>query len=400
MERSVWNGLAVFRWVAWAWMATVLLLARGALVRPGVAVGLVLAALAVTVWVTVLQRRDPARPATPVTVGVEVGVGLSLQLADGFVYRAPHVFAAEQPLGVAWPIAGALAAGVAFGPVGGAATGIVLGLGRATSSVLNAPPVPAGEPALLLGLTPAWTLALVSTTVLLAMAGGTAGYVVELLRRTEARALRAERHLAQSTAREEVARELHDGVLQTLAVVERRTQDPQLADLAREQEQDLRAFLFGTRAAGMVGAGALGDTLRHLARRAGTTHGLRVEVLVPDDLPELDDRATRALTGAVGEALTNAGKHAAASHVVVYVEPTDGGVTCCVRDDGEGFDPAEVAEGLGLPHSIRERVEEVGGAVVLDAAPGRGTEVRLTLPAADHAPPSRRRSHGRDGPTI
>jgi signal transduction histidine kinase len=65
---------------------------------------------------------------------------------------------------------------------------------------------------------------------------------------------------------------------------------------------------------------------------------------------------------------------------VVYVEPTDDGVVVSVRDDGVGFDPAAVTERVGLARSIRGRVEELGGQVDVATAPGRGTEVRFTVP--------------------
>jgi signal transduction histidine kinase len=105
-------------------------------------------------------------------------------------------------------------------------------------------------------------------------------------------------------------------------------------------------------------------------------------VLVPDDLPALDRSTIDGLAGAVGEALTNAGKHSGGTRAVVYVEPVDEGVFCSVRDDGHGFDPATVREGVGLPRSIRGRIDELGGRVELDATPGHGTEVRIWLPAA------------------
>jgi signal transduction histidine kinase len=378
VERSVLRGLAVFRWAAWVWMATVLLLARRALVLPWVAVGLVAAALVVTLWITVrLEAGGDVR--RPHVVGAEVAVAVALQIADGFVYRAPHVFQPEQPLGVAWPLAAVLSAGVAFGPWVGAGAGVVVGLGRAASSVLHVGPQP-GADLYVLGLTPQQTLSLVTTMVLFALAGGVAGHATQLLRRAEARITRAERALADSRAREAVARELHDGVLQTLAVVERRAMDPQLSSLARDQERELRAYLFGSSDTA-VGRGALGDALRHVARRHERIHGGRVEVLVPDDLPTLDDARLGALVGAVGEALTNAGKHGHATRTVVYLEPLDGEVFCSVRDDGVGFDPATVTEGVGLRSSIRGRVEEAGGHVDVVSAPGRGTEVHLTLPA-------------------
>jgi signal transduction histidine kinase len=382
VERSVLRGLAAFRWAAWVWMATVLVLARRALVLPWLAVALVGAALVVTAWITVLLAREPGSVCRPSVVGAEVAVALGLQLADGFVYRAPHVFQPEQPLGVAWPTAAILSAGVAFGPWVGAGAGLLLGIGRAVSSILNVGPLPAEATEFAVGLTPQQALSLVTTTVLFALAGGVAGYATRLIREAEARITAAERQVAEVQAREAVARALHDGVLQTLAVVERRAVDPQLAELARDQERELRAYLFGTRS-DVVGRGALGDALRHVARRFERSFGGRVEVLVPDDLPELDRDRIDGIAGAVGEALVNAGKHGAAHRVVVYAEPTEDGVFCSVRDDGHGFDPSAVTEGVGLPRSIRGRIEELGGRVEIDAGPGRGTEIRLHVPSSD-----------------
>lgn len=308
-------------------------------------------------------------------------MALALQLADGFVYRSGHIFSGQQPLGVGWPLASILAAGVALGPGIGAVTGVLLGVGRAGSSILNVVQDPTAE--LYLGpLTPVQTLSLVTTTVLYALAGGIAGYAARLVRDAQRRVAAAEREVADVRARDEVARRLHDGVLQTLAVVERRADDPQLAKLARDQERDLRAYLAGSPASGVVGVGEVGDVLRAAADRFESAFGVRVEVLVPDDLPSLAPQVLDALGGAVGEALTNAGKHAQASRVVVYAEPLDDAVFVSIRDDGHGADPAEVVERMGLPGSIRAPVEQVGGSVVWSSTPGRGTEVQLTLPAA------------------
>ncbi|MBW3575808.1 MAG: histidine kinase, partial [Actinobacteria bacterium] len=168
------------------------------------------------------------------------------------------------------------------------------------------------------------------------------------------------------------------GVLQTLAVVERRADDPALARLAREQERELREYLFGGRTAG---GGDLGSALRAAAARYEESFGGRVQVLVADDVPALAVRSVAALTGAAGEALVNAGKHGGAGKVTVYVEPDEaGGVFCSVKDDGVGFDPAVVVEGVGLSRSIRGRVEEAGGRVEVRASPGEGAEVNLWLP--------------------
>jgi len=113
------------------------------------------------------------------------------------------------------------------------------------------------------------------------------------------------------------------------------------------------------------------------------TYGGRGTVLVPDDLPVLRPPVVEALVGAVGEALTNAGKHGPAERVVVYLEEDEaGGVFCSVKDDGPGFDPATTTPGVGISQSIRARIEAAGGEVDIAAAPGEGSEVRLRLPAA------------------
>ena len=87
-----------------------------------------------------------------------------------------------------------------------------------------------------------------------------------------------------------------------------------------------------------------------------------------------------ALVGAVGEALVNSGKHGRATRATIYVEPGEHGeVFCSVKDNGTGFDPATVTEGLGLRGSVRGRLEGVGGRVEIEGAPGRGAEVRMWL---------------------
>src|SRR6185436_21076186 len=99
----------------------------------------------------------------------------------------------------------------------------------------------------------------------------------------------------------DLARNLHDGVLQTLAIVQRRSTDTDLVRLAREQDRDLRNFLFGD---GRLGGadGDLGTALRTVAARFEDTYGIRAEVLVPFDLPPLDPDQVDAITRAVGEA--------------------------------------------------------------------------------------------------
>ena len=357
MERSVLQGLAVFRWVAWAWMAVVLAVTRDELARPALAVVLAAAALLVTVAATSLWRSDPGRLLTPVPVAGELGVGAALVALDGLARAPEAAFSAGQSIGSVWPLVGILSAAVAFGPGTGVAAGITMGVARVASTALNDVD----------SYTSSAVLSLLNTSVFYAVAGGVAGYVYRLL-------VRAREEVAGARAREEVARTLHDGVLQTLAVVERRTGDPALSRLAREQERELREFLFGSKPA----ATDLGAALRSAAARFEDAFGGRAQVVVPDGLT-LPKESVAALAGAVGEALTNAGRHGDARRVVVFVDD-DNGVFCSVKDDGAGFDPASTPEGVGLSRSIRGRVEEAGGRVEVASAAGAGTEVRLWLP--------------------
>jgi len=245
-----------------------------------------------------------------------------------------------------------------------AAAGVLIGLARLGAVVVNGAGIDSGGR----------VLSLVNTTVFYALGGAAAGYLARQLRRAEA-------EISAARAREEVARTLHDGVLQTLAVVERRATDPALSRLAREQERELRDWLFGSAAPTGVVAD-VGAALRACAARFEDSFGGRAQVLVADDLPPLGAEAVAALTGAVGEAMMNAGKHGGAGKVQVYVEPDEpAGVFCSVKDDGRGFDVASTPEGVGLSRSIRGRVAEAGGRVEVTSAPGDGTEVLLWLPS-------------------
>ncbi len=291
---------------------------------------------------------------------VELAIGAALLVCDGLVRPPGTVFSTGQSLGSVWPLTGIISAGVVFGPAIGAVAGIVLGAGRYASTVLNR----------VTHYGDGRGLSLANTTVFYAMAGGVFGAVVVLLNR-------AREEVAAARAREEVARTLHDGVLQTLALVERRATDPALARLAREQERDLRAYLFGDRQAPPTDLGA---SLRAAAGRYETNYGGRVRVIVGDDLEGQTDARVEALVGALGEALTNAGKHGPAGQVVVFVDEDDDGLFASVKDDGPGFEPRSTPEGIGIQQSIRGRVEAVGGRVEVATQPGEGTEVRVWFP--------------------
>jgi signal transduction histidine kinase/phage shock protein PspC (stress-responsive transcriptional regulator) len=182
----------------------------------------------------------------------------------------------------------------------------------------------------------------------------------------------------RSQARAEMGAHLHDSVLQTLALVQKRADDPKaVAALARTQERELRAWLAGREG----GHERLAAALEAAAGEVERAHGVPVEIVVVGDR-ELDGRG-EALVAAAREAMVNAAKFGAGSPVDVYAEATDGELQVYVRDRGPGFDPEGVTpDRRGVSESIVGRMRRHGGRAAIHSAPGAGTEVELTLPEA------------------
>ena len=177
--------------------------------------------------------------------------------------------------------------------------------------------------------------------------------------------------------RAEMAAHLHDSVLQTLALIQRAPASREMASLARTQERELRAWLYG-RAPTLAGA-RLRDAIDAMAGRVEREQQVKVEAIVVGDA-DLDER-TRALVAAVGEATLNAARHSGATEVSVYVEVEDDATSAYVRDLGTGFDPdAVAADRRGIADSIVGRLERHGGTAHVTSRPDGGTEVAMRLP--------------------
>ena len=194
-----------------------------------------------------------------------------------------------------------------------------------------------------------------------------------------ARSLAAERAARiRSQERAEVAAHLHDSVLQTLALVQQRADDPRaVATLARRQERELRAWLSGTSADGADAT--LRGALEAAAERVEEDHGVQIDVVAVGDRV-LDERA-EALVAAAREAMVNAAKFAGeAGPVSVYAEAGEDRTRVFVRDRGPGFEVAAVpAERHGVRESIIGRMERNGGHAAVRGVDGGGTEVELEL---------------------
>jgi phage shock protein PspC (stress-responsive transcriptional regulator) len=182
----------------------------------------------------------------------------------------------------------------------------------------------------------------------------------------------------RSQERAEVAAHLHDSVLQTLALVQKRADDPRaVATLARRQERELRSWLSGAPEARPDDC--LADALRAAAAEIEEAHGVPVEVVAVGD-HDLDDRH-RALVAAAREALANAVRHGASDEpIALYVEVAGGRTEVFVRDRGQGFDPGAVPpDRRGVRESIMGRMARHGGTATVHSTPGQGTEVELVL---------------------
>jgi signal transduction histidine kinase len=186
---------------------------------------------------------------------------------------------------------------------------------------------------------------------------------------------RERRERVRSQERADVAAHLHDSVLQTLALLQRNATDPAaVATLARRQERDLRAWLYGEDPP----AGTLAGLLRAAANEVEGSHRVPVELVMVGDAPASSEVA--ALAKAAREAMVNAAKHAGVDRVDVYAEVASGTATVYVRDRGKGFDPDGVADDrMGIRTSIIGRMERHGGSVDIQSAPGAGTEITLTM---------------------
>jgi signal transduction histidine kinase len=185
---------------------------------------------------------------------------------------------------------------------------------------------------------------------------------------------RAER--IRSQERSEVAAHLHDSVLQTLALVQKRADDPRaVANLARRQERELRTWLAGGRP---EPGDSLARSLEAAAAEVEEIHGVPIDVVAVGDAP-MDERAA-ALVAAAREALVNAAKFAGGAPVQLYAEFGSDRTEVFVRDRGPGFDVAGIpADRRGVRESIVGRMDRHGGRAVVHSSPGAGTEVELVM---------------------
>ncbi|GAB4188239.1 MAG: sensor histidine kinase [Roseiflexaceae bacterium] len=205
-----------------------------------------------------------------------------------------------------------------------------------------------------------------------------------------------ERAISEERAR--IARDIHDGIAQSLAFRRMRvdlwldwlTSDPErlrgeLIDLKadlREQIAELRRAIFALRPIQFDEFGFVGGLHRYVSEFA-SQQGWSVEIDFGAVPPALSFELEAICFRVVQEALTNSAKHARATAVAVRIDQVDQGLQITVRDNGRGFEPGRVPEGpaesVGL-RQMRERLAAFRGQLTLLSQPGAGTEVRAWVP--------------------
>src|SRR2546426_895468 len=215
--------------------------------------------------------------------------------------------------------------------------------------------------------------------------------------------LAAERLRVVKVAEEErhrLARDLHDGVAQTLAnaalgieLAQRRAQQDiggAMSDLGQlrgrllESQKGLRDILFALRPLALEDGG-LSAAVRALAERIDGTNGCRVVARRVDAHQRLGPEIEAGAFTVIREAANNAIKTGRAPQVSLDVYEDGGAVVAMVEDNGKGFDVATTLAGYASRGSLgllqmRESARLIGAQLSLDSSPGQGTRVRLRIP--------------------
>jgi PAS domain S-box-containing protein len=220
-------------------------------------------------------------------------------------------------------------------------------------------------------------------------------------KRAQAESLQHQRARAMVEERERLAREMHDGLAQVLAYLNVQTQAVRellargntrdadahlvrLADIARDTHADARDYIFGAKTAFAPEQGLLAALEKYLARFSENYH-IATELCVPHALEPgaLALETEVQLLRIIQESLNNVRKHSRAQAARVSILKHLDQVEIAIEDNGVGFDPAQAApnewQHFGT-RIMRERADEIGARLAVDAAPGRGTRVSIRLP--------------------
>ncbi len=361
-ETVLWRALAVFRALGLLYAVVAYVRRYDEYLHP-VGGWVVLGLMAAWTVVVAGLYSVPAGRRWPV-VGLDLAIGAAAVLSSLLLDDPDLIAAGAQTLPVTWAAAPVLAVAIRGGWLAGIGAAAVVGAAD-------------------LAHRQALTITTANNIVLLLLAGALVGWTVALARRGELALARALSVEAAARERDRLSRDIHDGVLQVLALVGRRGREAggeaaEIGLLAAEQEQALRSLIGAPpeEVAGDIDLRAL------LASYASAS----VTVSTPATPVVLAAARAREVAAAVGAALSNVAAHAGeAARAWVLLEHEGHELVVSVRDDGSGFEAARLAEAraegrLGVASSIEGRVRDLGGTMAVESAPGAGTEVELRVP--------------------
>jgi signal transduction histidine kinase len=202
------------------------------------------------------------------------------------------------------------------------------------------------------------------------------------------------RRMGLMDERERIAKELHDGAIQSLFAVGMGLQSTALMTTSPEQAvriegavgeldrviRDLRNYIFGLRP-GILADRQLDQALRALGEEVQARAGFKVDVEVDGELAAALSSRSHEIVQMTREALSNVVRHAMATNATVKLG-RDGRVASLeIADDGSGFNPRQDSSGNGL-RNMRERVAAIGGLLRITTRKGKGTSIRFTFPVA------------------
>jgi len=375
-SEPLWRAIAVYRFASIGYAVLLVVIHRADYSRLDWAWAVIAVMTGWTVVTTMAYARPERR--TPLLLGADLAVTAGLLLSTAALQYPQAMRHGVMPVTGIWVAGPVLAWAVQYGRRAGVIAALII---SGCDFVLRSEAI----------------TVVLNGVVLLLLAGVVVGHLARLAAEVETERQHVIQVEAASRERERLARDIHDSVLQVLALVQRRGAEAggaaaELGRLAGQQEAALRQLVGGA-LAGTPEASAPGDVdLRVLLLPAESE---QITVSVPAHTVRLKKEAADEMASAVRAALDNVRRHCgeqARAWVLIEDEPAQ--VTVTIRDDGPGIPDGRLAEAaaagrLGVSHSICGRLRDLGGSATIRSVPGEGTEVELRVPRRADVPVAR-----------
>ena len=375
VDTAMWRALGVFRSLALAYAIARFAASSRHYAHIPAAIAVLVTMAVWTAWTGIVYHRTTTtRRALLAFLGADFAVAAAAVLSTDLVDTSARIQAGALTLPTVWASAPVIAVAITLGWRGGVAAAAAMGVVDLVERG-------------------ALSLDSIHNIVLMVLTGAAIGYVMELGRTAEFTLVRAQRLEAATRERQRLARDIHDGVLQVLALVQRRGAEiggagADLGHMAGEQERALRSLVNSWHHTDE----SAGDPVDlDLTALLGRLAGPRVTLAGPGAPVTLPGAVAREVAAAVAAALDNVRVHGGpgadglGARAWILVEDEHEGVTVTVRDDGPGIPEGRLEEArrtgrLGVAHSIQGRLTDVGGRVEVISIPGQGAEIEMRIP--------------------